>query len=1597
MAQNLDKANIYQAAKRANLNPAQMQQINSLSEMYSAHTRLVGMPANVAQQEYSLLSPEKQTSMAAFFGPGKEDPAKPQRSFIEQAAYVISRPIVEPIKAVFNAANWLSDQTTRIYRTGAISIAENKNLSDAWRQSGARGEQVFNPDRIQKAIQAYGADRVAVAQKIASGIPLDQIIAEATNDNQKRIAAAGAQNKDDLLTEAIAKVNAAKYSPGRQIANAFLPEDLEGQGPIYTWLSGTGDAAFRIIADPTLLLGKATKMYRGAQYALSKTAGSAENVARAFDTNTVRGRNITRFWEEYTRLTDELVQARKAKDPMKVGEVTGQLRRLNPAFMNNNVTESLIKYADDNYNGVISLTTAKNFLTDAQNIAPLMYGQPGYWVKYMPRLSEFRKKRLEYYTAGSRIFDLNKDSAAFMRNIAFDEADLNGITPGEALTRSLVGQPGVESAKEAGLRTGERLKDKDKALAIFQSRWALGAINRRLDKLSAKFARIPIQRDLQNLESDKSIRAIGQLARPIYGRFGARIIEDTFRIADLGQRRLIAQGLAATVLRVRGADATPGGKKLIDTIGNLGREGTYSNPVFDPVTGLYKIPSQNAAGVDSALYPDQMADGMLMPSLDDIDKNMAREGILGSVWGLQYKKASDDIIDAWTTATILGPRFPIRNAIEDFIVGFASSVSVRGFIRGRREATKIRTASKELELGMINRLVRSGKSKEIANEFAAVDNGTYKLANGNVATTVSEKDIAKRQILAKGLLDDKFDDAVRGVFKDQYDQFAYEFSMYGNYENLLGEVAEGAYNFALGQNAISTVGRQARKRGKVVDFTFDDKNYRRMYGSEFVPRALDSETAIGWGFQLGSRARDPLASLGIVLLKKHQNDSQAFIAELSQMIDDLPQFQKMKKGMERYQDLNYTSSQHAAAVYQDLRVLFGRRNGEINNNLLDKMVKPDKNGVLKIDPNGVTKVSDLPQNIDDLPIALTLPKFIPASQSDNYIADMVRWGWDKAAGANARFSRDGLVIDASFHIRRDLEPFRKQLEESFLKSGMPLDYAKDAATRQVVALSENLAVERVLSFVDNPEVRSYLAWNTRNFARFYRATEDAYRRLYRVTRYSPEGLRKVALTYEGVTHAGFVQRDDQGEPYFIYPGVAPVYNAVNKALSVFGLGDKFVAPMPLQFGASIKMLTPSADPNSWIPTFSGPLAAVPIKTIYKIAGALEESDLPFVSRAGREVASTEKYVLGKYSEDTDLVNAFLPGHINKALNLMDRDERDSQYASAFRKAVTYLEAAGKTPSVGATPGEVQQYQDRLKTTIHSILGVRFALGFIVPASPGIQLQSDMADWVRDNQRTNFKQVWLELINRYADKPDPVGRAMAEWVRLFPDQVPFTVSESDPRVMGRFKTSQEASAWVANNRDLVKKYPEGSSYLIPQTGEFTFDAYKTLKAEGFRQSKLVGDFLQEVFVSRSRQYYFEQRDVYESMLARATSDQQKKQLREKWGLWSQEYRATRPLLELDLAESASKVVERQQSYADLKRMLAETDIDTPGANAIRKMINIYEEYQYNVGTVYNSRSEKDVNIRKSLREAALIELREVASTDANASSAFDVLFANFLRD
>jgi hypothetical protein len=529
----------------------------------------------------------------------------------------------------------------------------------------------------------------------------------------------------------------------------------------------------------------------------------------------------------------------------------------------------------------------------------------------------------------------------------------------------------------------------------------------------------------------------------------------------------------------------------------------------------------------------------------------------------------------------------------------------------------------------------------------------------------------------------------------------------------------------------------------------------------------------------------------------------------------------------------------------------------------------------------------------------------------------------------------------------------------------------------------------VLAYVDNPEVRTQLAFTMRNFARYYRATEDFYRRALRGVRYNPESIARLSLTYEGVSHSGFIQKDDQGESYFIYPGMQPVYAAMSKIATAFGIKGAFVAPMPVEFGAKLNMISPSMNPDSLFPTFSGPLAALPVKVMYELVPSLKES---------------EKYLFGEYGEDQPIINAILPAHINRALGALNKDERDSQYASAFRKAVTYLEANGhglkitkdaNGNDVPPSPGDLEDYQDKLKSTTQTILGMRFFSALILPASPSVQLKSEMADWVRDNERTSFKQVFSNLVTEYNND---YTKATEEWIRLFPKQMPYTVSESKKNTVAIIKYGEAAGNWVDNNSELLKKYPEAAAFLIPNIGKFSYDAYKTMMNEGFLDKKQVGDFLRETQIATDKNYYFQQRKDYLNTLASTTSVDQKRMINEKCDNWSRQFMSVRPQLQTEFASGGASDVRREIAINDLRNMLTkEKNLPrTKTVAVLRQMLQTYDSFNAQFSSI-TDRTDAAQDRKDALQAGVKAQLQELAASNPNTKSAYDVLFASLIGD
>jgi hypothetical protein len=418
------------------------------------------------------------------------------------------------------------------------------------------------------------------------------------------------------------------------------------------------------------------------------------------------------------------------------------------------------------------------------------------------------------------------------------------------------------------------------------------------------------------------------------------------------------------------------------------------------------------------------------------------------------------------------------------------------------------------------------------------------------------------------------------------------------------------------------------------------------------------------------------------------------------------------------------------------------------------------------------------------------------------------------------------------------------------------------------------------------------------------------------------------------------------------------------------------------------------NPDSLFPTFAGPLAAVPMKFIFNAVPALDKF---------------EKNILGVYAEDQPMINAIFPAHVSRFLATLSRDERQSQYASAFRKGATYLQATGHgvKPTYNEqtgeweppSPAEVQAFKDKLGAATVSVLAVRFIFGFFAPAAPQVTLKSEMADWVKDNERVNFKQVFNNLITRYDGSLD---KAMGEWLRLYPDEMPYTVSESDDNVVPVVRAVADTTEWLDKNSALLKAYPQGAPFLMPKVGEFDFDAYRLLFKSGVKFSKTLDDFLQDTQSARDIQFYYDQKDLYEEELATTFSDSQKTRLKEQWDVWARQFKGSRPILQDELAEGGNRQRARQRSYEDLQNMLSGPQAtearkaDPKAFDAIKRMSEIYNDYLYNrdlvVGSSANALSYKDL-----LKENTKTELEKIASSNPNAEDAYYVLFSRLIGD
>jgi hypothetical protein len=1605
--------NLKAAALAANLQGESKKQVDNLVKSLFVHRELSNLPKEVAQAKFAQYPPDQQADLVKKYGT-QDNVEKPSRGWLGSAAHYAVN--YNPVTLLFKGAIEASDLMTRAYRAVAIPIVNEGQIGFAWDKANDKGDKVFNEGRIEDAKAKYGIDAVDIAMRIKRGEDVSKIFATATPEQQKYIMLADPRNKTvpgvkdiekerGLFNETLGVVDRAKFSPGRQLANAILPEALEKNGLAYGLTSGVVDAAYRLFADPLVAASKIRSLYVIGKYSLDVVA-KGEKVVDYFAKP-----SATAFWDQYGSALARYTNLQRSNSKGKeLVEARDTLKRLAPEFGQEVIR--VFQKAD-----IVDANTAKGFLLNTEEAVNLMKGAIGRKRVILPRLDAARKTRIAIVTGADRYINIDKFAPRIIDDLYGQLSDTDGIR------RTLTEDSAI---------IGEKIKQSRdlKEFVRLPSR----AIGARLDKFKAKFNIAPMFKDdVFDVTASDASTQVYRLARLVMTKNDSKMISETFEAAtDIGQRKEMVKGIWGTIAEARGLNLTEAGQKIV-------------NQTVTKGDAKFSVANFADDFQDLGVYPSDYNPFMTTPSLVDIDRAAARSGLINQMFGQANKSWVDNMTGYWSFLTLAGPRYALRNASEDLMVHLAIGGSPWGLAKNRYLSTRLNTAMEgarktktwsDNPLGGLLRILNKKEAAKYEAQITAVDDAIIKARDEiklkREAMKVTTDPAAKaaiaaeietlkasvvggsvgqvRRIMATSLTSGRVNRlrermGMKPMFEDEAEILA-EHLIYGNLDNSLSLVSEGASNFATGgdfitRSTIFTRTHGVRSEALVINEPKAAKYGIAKDGRKYEARSLgtqDEAALLTWLMRINYIANDKLGAVAVANL----DNKELAIAKIMQWMQDNPGFRKEAQLAAKGQD----ERQHAELAYKRAKEVFEKRGTtpggekEINLDLLNKIRTQNDQGDNII--SGQLSLDDVSRLDDaDIPSYVLGPQLVPLSESGNVTASLVSKGWTWLGLANARMSRQPMVFNEIISIRKQMK--KSGFEEAYINSVVSkvdqtspkkIAAATERAKRQFAEIVEERAVSQVLQYVDNPLVRTQLAFGARNFSRFYRATEDFYRRMSRVVKYNPMAIRKAALTYDGIAHNGWIQEDDQGEKYFVYPGIEPIYAAVRGAMIAVGIPADFKTPFPVQFGAQVKMLTPSLNQDTLIPTFSGPLAGVSMKVI---------SNLVDVAGAPGAADTITQYTMGKYAVDRSFVSAFLPAHINRLYETMSTDERDSQYASAWRKAVTYLEAGGHglkytedefgnviPPSIQ----EQEEYRQRIKNTVLGILGTRFVYGFFAPASPSVQLKADMADWIKDNGKANFKQAWNGLLDQY---PGDYDAAMAKWVQLFPNQIPFTVPESEKKTVAIIRYAEESGAFVEENADLFKKYPQGAAFLIPHKSGFSFDAYKTMKDMGLKYNKRVDDFLKEVQTVADLQTYYSKKNEYEASLTTKVTDFERSMARDEFQSWAKVFKAGRPLVQEELAEGGKKAVARIAAIDDLRNMINDPKVTVrgPTQKSLKEMLDVYDSYKMQKQALENVSG--TTNLVAFMKDSAIVKIRELSKKNENTMSAYNTLFASLLGD
>lgn len=483
-------------------------------------------------------------------------------------------------------------------------------------------------------------------------------------------------------------------------------------------------------------------------------------------------------------------------------------------------------------------------------------------------------------------------------------------------------------------------------------------------------------------------------------------------------------------------------------------------------------------------------------------------------------------------------------------------------------------------------------------------------------------------------------------------------------------------------------------------------------------------------------------------------------------------------------------------------------------------------------------------------------------------------------------------------------------------------------------------VQAAVRQIHNIHDRTQWTVTMRNWAPFWFAQEQAYRRMGRLLAEDPGAFRRYQLMIANIHDVGQVFQGPNGNGYFVIPGTGFLTSgATMVANSLFGSLSPVETATPVGMGWNLSASSVIFPLSAGARPDVGPLVAVPVQAIAQLFPEMAGPALKADVTAGANA------LLGNATASQDVWSQLIPNTVLQRLATAGGLVDQRSFMSTMMQTLQTLDYEHKIPPADADYMTWQRFIDRVKNQTRIMYVMKALVGAVTPVSPE----------VTDPTYDKFSGELSADIQKYGS----VTKGVQAFLSKNPDATPYTVFESYSPTGSTPPDSVEAENWINDNQAFIKAHPYSAFYFMPQLTDTKYNAtvYNEQLAQGYRvkydpTANPVGNigssFLAQLYIAAGNAFVLDNPEnypAYKKAIASQTGTQ-KYETELAWQNFITQYSNQNPVWG-EWWNQDTKSLDRAQAIKEIQQMIAENEIpnpDSPQSQGIVAIMQGYQDYQ-----------------------------------------------------